>query len=110
VTKHPVPDKAEVAIDFPEKFYMGSFARDDQFEARADATGLLVKLQKTGADNKKTVELHFHYDLLAAILRDFAGSIGNLPSADTRHRDALAEAAAELVQALSASKSSARPR
>ena len=32
---HPVVDKAEVFIDFPGKFFMGSFARGSTFEAKS---------------------------------------------------------------------------
>jgi hypothetical protein len=101
MTKHPVPDKAEVAIDFPEKFYMGSFARDCQFEARAEANGVFVRLQKGGA-HKKSVELHLHYDLFAEILTDFADTLADAVKNDPRHREALAAACAKMSAALKA--------
>lgn len=33
---HPIADKAEVSVDFPDKAYMGSFGRHSQFDAYAD--------------------------------------------------------------------------
>ena len=44
----PVQDKAEVSIDFPDKFYMGSFQRSSKFEARSEDDGLLIKLVRPG--------------------------------------------------------------
>jgi len=71
----PIQDKAEVSIDFPEKFYVGSFARDSKFEARTEADGLLIKLEKPG-DEKRAVEIHLHHHLLADILSGWADSLG----------------------------------
>ena len=61
-TTHPVPDKAEVAIDFPDKVYMGSFSRTSVFEARAENDGLLIKLVRRGEDSRE-VEVHLHHHL-----------------------------------------------
>ena len=30
---HPIADKAEVSVDFPDKAYIGSFSRHSQFDA-----------------------------------------------------------------------------
>jgi hypothetical protein len=35
---HPISDKAEVFVDFPDKAYIGSFGRHSQFDAYADVT------------------------------------------------------------------------
>lgn len=99
MTKHPVPDKAEVTIDFPDKFYMGSFERDCQFEARAEGNGVLIRLQRTGA-HKKTVEMHLHYDLFAEILTEVAATVADATKSDPRHRAALGEAARRVSAAL----------
>ena len=42
MSTHPITDKGEVAIDFPDKFYSGGFGRDSSFEARAEADGVLL--------------------------------------------------------------------
>ena len=68
----PVQDKAEVSIDFPDKFYIGSFLRSSKFEARAEGDGLLIKLLRPG-DQKRVVELHLHHHLLADILSAWGG-------------------------------------
>ena len=34
---HPIIDKAEVSVYFPDKAYIGSFGRHSQFDAYADA-------------------------------------------------------------------------
>ena len=33
----PIPDRAEVSLDFPEKAYMGAFGHAARFEAHARA-------------------------------------------------------------------------
>ena len=34
--KHPITDKAQVSIDFPDKFYVGSFGRNSSLDVTAD--------------------------------------------------------------------------
>ena len=53
----PIPDKAQVSIDFPHKFYMGSFGRESRYDVTADEHGVDVVLTDmvmpggmTGAD------------------------------------------------------------
>ncbi len=46
----PIADKAEIAIDFPDKFYMGGFGRDCAFEARAEDDGVLIRLVRSGGE------------------------------------------------------------
>lgn len=70
---HPITDKAEVAIDFPDKLYMGNFGRNSAFEAKADDDGVLIRLVRAGSE-KRIVEIHIHY-LLASILDDLAVSL-----------------------------------
>ena len=96
----PIQDKAEVSIDFPEKFYIGSFARDSKFEARTEADGLLIKLEKPG-DEKRAVEIHLHHHLLADILSGWADSLGVAPIADKDHRKTLQDALKKLQKAVS---------
>ena len=96
----PIQDKAEVSIDFPDKFYMGSFARDSKFEARSENDGLLIKIVKPrGA--KRVVEVHFHHQLLAGILSEWAESLTDEPLQDEGHRKTLADALKKLQKAVS---------
>ena len=96
---HPIADKGEVAIDFPDKFYSGGFGRDSSFEARAEDDGVLIRLVRSGVE-KRAVSIHLHHFLLAGILADLAGSIANRDPIDVVHRAPLLEAARALVSAL----------
>ncbi len=96
----PIQDKAEVSIDFPDKFYMGSFARDSKFEARSEDDGLLIKIVKP-REAKRAVEVHLHHHLLADILSEWAESIDGEPLRDEDHRKTLLGALKKLQKALS---------
>jgi hypothetical protein len=98
----PLPDKAEVALEYPDKLYIGTFDRSSRFEAHLDATGLSLTLERVGdTDSRKTVHLHLNYGLVAEILLDVARTVTKLPADDIAHREALSEAAAALNKALS---------
>ena len=96
---HSIQDKAEVSIDFPEKFYMGSFSRDSKFEARAEGDGLFIKLTRFG-DQRRQVEIHLHHHLLADILSAWAASLENEPPMRVDHRDTLLDSLANVQDAL----------
>jgi hypothetical protein len=101
----PLPDKAELALEYPDKLYIGTFDRSSRFDAHLDTTGLSLVLERTGdSDERKSVHLHLNYGLLAEILKDVARTVGRLPSDDIAHRESLTEAAAELQQALSSTR------
>ncbi len=102
-TTHPIPDKAQVAVDFPDKFYMGSFARESKFEARAEDDGLFIKLSRTGAE-KRAVEIHLHHYLLADILSAWADSLGEEPRMDKTHREELLEVLKKVEKAVRKTK------
>lgn len=70
----PIADKAEVSIDFPDKFYMGTFARESRFDVTADAEGVHLWIERLG-DNRRKVGLHLHYYLLAGILDAMADAV-----------------------------------
>jgi hypothetical protein len=96
---HPIADKAEVAIDFPDKFYSGGFGKDCVFEARAEADGVLIRLVRPGSD-KRVAEIHLHHFLLASILDDLARSMAEREPIDEIHRRPLRDAARNLAAAL----------
>lgn len=97
----PVPDKAEVAVEYPDKLYIGTFGRTARFDAHLDETGISLSLHRPGAaDARKSVRMHFHYALFAEILRDLAKTVVSLPPADVAHREALRDAAEALYLAL----------
>ena len=96
---HSIADKAEVTIDFPDKFYMGGFGRDCGFDASADDDGVMIRLVRP-ADGQRRVEMHLHHFLFAAILEDLARSLGDRKPIDEVHRQPLLAAARNLAAAL----------
>lgn len=89
---HQIADKAEVAIDFPDKFYRGGFGRDSEYEARAEADGILIRLVRPGSE-KRVVEIHLHHFLFANILEDLARSVAAQGPIDGVHREPLLNSA-----------------
>jgi hypothetical protein len=96
---HPIADKAEVSVDFPDKAYIGSFGRHSQFDAYADADSVAVRLVRPGEDRREAV-MHLHYGLLADILVELAKSVTSRTQLDEQHRSELSEAAKALSASL----------
>ena len=97
----PIPDKAEVALEYPDKLYIGTFERTARFEAHLDEAGISLRLDRTGgADVRKSVHMHFHFALFAEILGELAKTVSAVPSTDLVHREALCDAAESLYLAL----------
>jgi hypothetical protein len=96
---HPISDKAEVSVDFPDKAYIGSFGRHSQFDAYADDDSVAIWLVRPGEDRREAV-MHLHYGLLADILVELAKSLGSRGQLDDQHRAELSEAAKLLCAAL----------
>jgi hypothetical protein len=96
---HPIADKAEVAIDFPDKLYMGGFGRDSAFEAKAEDDGVLIRLVRAGGE-KRVAEIHLHHFLLANILEELAVSLATREPIDEVHREPLLDAARRFAAAL----------
>jgi hypothetical protein len=99
----PIPDKAEVALEYPDKYYVGTFDRTSRFDAHLDATGLSLVLERPGDENvRKSIHMHLNYDLFAQILHDIAATAAAMNPDDMAHRAALAKGARALVRAFSA--------
>jgi hypothetical protein len=97
----PIPDKAEVTLEYPDKFYIGTFERTARFDAHLDENGISLTFQRGGdPENKKSVCMHLHYALFAEILRDLAMTVPSLPPQDTSHLDVLRDAAKALYASL----------
>ncbi len=97
----PVPDKAEVALEYPDKLYVGTFEHSSRFAAHLDPTGFALVLERPGAEDvRKSIHMHISFGLLAGILRELASSVGRIPKDDIAHRDLLAQAVGELHAAL----------
>jgi len=97
----PITDKAEVAVEYPDKLYIGTFAHTARFDAHIDKTGIALTLELPGAvELRKSVHMHFHHALFADILRDLAKTVAALPPEDLTHRDSLRDAAKAFYIAL----------
>ena len=96
---HPIADKAEVSVDFPDKAYIGNFGRHSQFDAYADADCVAIRLVRPGEDRREAV-VHLHYGLLADILGELARSLASRDPVDEQHRRELSEAARLLAASL----------
>ena len=97
----PIADKAEVALEYPDKLYVGTFESSSRFEAHLDPTGIALVLEKPGADDvHKSIHMHIHFGLFADILRDLASTVARIPKDDVVHRERLAQAVAQLHAAL----------
>ena len=95
----PIPDKAEVALEYPDKLYIGTFERSARFDAHLDQTGISLTLERPGdAETRKSIRMHLHYGLFAEILRDLAKTASSIPPDDVAHREALRDAAKSLYR------------
>ena len=104
----PIPDKAEVALEYPDKLYIGTFQNPSRFDAHLYETGVSLTLDRTGdADARKSVRMHFHYGLFADILHDLAKTVALIPPEDAVHKDALRTAAEALYRSLSEARNPA---
>jgi hypothetical protein len=98
MTSKPVSDRAEVSIDFPDKFYHGTFSRESRYDVSADSDGVHIHLTR-GGEQKRHVGFHLHYMLLADILNAAAESMASA-TMQPYERQHLLEAAEKLNQAL----------
>src|ERR1051326_8408933 len=96
---HPIADKAEIAVDFPEKCYMGEFGRNSDFDAGIEADGIRIRLRRT-AGEKRAVEVHLHYLLFADILDEVSLALTAGAPIDRPHGERLLDAVRVLATAL----------
>ena len=99
----PIPDKAEVALEYPDKLYIGTFERTARFDAHLDKTGIYLTLERMGdIEARRSIRIHLHYGLFAEILGQLANTVVTMPEDDTEHRNTLRDAAKGLYCALAA--------
>jgi hypothetical protein len=97
----PITYKAEIALEYPDKLYVGTFEGSSRFEAHVDGTGVALILERPGADDtRKLIHMHIHFGLFADILRDLASTVARIPKQDVMHREQLTQAVAQLHAAL----------
>jgi hypothetical protein len=64
----PITDKAEIALKYPDKLYVGTFERTSRFEAHLDPTSIALILERPGADDvHKSIHMHINLGLIADI-------------------------------------------
>jgi hypothetical protein len=88
----PITDKAEVSIDFPDKFFVGSFSRGSRYDVTADDDGVHIHLDRESAE-KRHVAFHIHYYLLADLIEAMAKAVAKVDKLEPQHRARLLEAA-----------------
>ena len=91
----PIPDKAQVSIDFPHKFYMGSFGRESKFDVEADQSGIHIHIDRPG-EERRHVGFHLHYGSLAGVLRAMGDALSDSQALDAHEARVLREAVAHL--------------
>jgi hypothetical protein len=98
-----IPDKAEVVLEYPDKFYIGTFERTARYDAHFEQNGVSLTLHRTsGGEGQKSVHIHLHHALFADILQELAKTTSALAPDDAVHRNELREAAKALCRALDA--------
>lgn len=88
----PITDKAEVSIDFPDKFFVGSFGRGSRYDVTADTDGVHIHLDRQDGE-KRHVGFHLHYYLLADILTSMAEAVTKVDRLEPHLKKRLIEAA-----------------
>jgi hypothetical protein len=97
----PIPDRAEIALEYPDKLYVGTFERSSRFEAHVDPSGISLTLEHPGTEEvRKSIHMHLNFGLFADILRDLASTVGRIPKDDILHHGQFAQAVTELQRAL----------
>ena len=96
---HPIADKAEIAVDFPDKLYLGEFGHHSSFEACTEPDGVMIRLSRQGGE-KRAVQIHLHDLLFADILEEIGHSFAEGAPIDVQHRERLVVAVRALLGAL----------
>ena len=98
----PISDKAEVALEYPDKFYSGTFERTSRFEASVDKTGVSLVLKRPGSEDvRKSVHIHINYGLFSDILQQSSLQVPKIPKDET-HLEQLRRAVSAFEQSLRA--------
>lgn len=54
----PIPDKAEVALEYPDKLYIGTFERTARFDAHLDENGISLSLHPAAGNGRRQLARH----------------------------------------------------
>ena len=106
----PIPDKAEIVLEYPDKFYSGTFERSSRFDAHMEQAGVALSFLHGGEESeRKSVRMHIHSALFADILNELAKTAPSVPAAEMSHRDALVQAARAFAAALRSGEAASPP-
>ena len=94
----PVLDKASVSIDFPDKFFHGSFSRSSRYDVTVDSEGVHISLDRAEGE-KRHVAFHLHHHLFSDILTAIAETI-DAEQLSPSQRENLADSAELLIRAM----------
>ena len=94
----PIIDKATVSIDFPDKFFHGSFSRSSRYDVSVDSEGAHISLDRAEGE-KRHVAFHLQHHLFSDILMAVAEVIDK-EKLNPSQREALADAVESLRRAL----------
>lgn len=95
----PIEDRVEISIDFPDKFYRGAFEGESRYDAQAEGDGLVMHFER-GGDEKRSVSVHLHHNVLAGLLTAWAESLKDADPVDRRNADDLKSALHAVEKAL----------
>ena len=95
----PIEDRVEVSIDFPDKFYRGAFEGESRYDAQAEGDGLVMHFERHG-DEKRSVAVHLHHNVLAGLLTAWAESLKDAEPVDKGHAADLKSALRAVEKAL----------
>ena len=95
----PIIDKAEVSIEFPDKFYHGTFGHMSRFDVKLDDNGVHISLDRSGEEHRH-VAFHLHHMLFSGILEALSDKIAESGELSDINREQLQDAAEKLVHAL----------
>ncbi len=95
----PIIDKAEVSVDFPDKYYHGFFGHTSRYGVKVDADGIHISLDREG-EEQRHVAFHLHHYLFAGILEDVADGLQATDELSAMQRELIGEAAKKLLDVL----------
>ena len=99
----PIIDKASVSIDFPDKFFHGSFSRSSRYDVTVDSEGVHISLDRAEGE-KRHVAFHLQHHLFSNILTAIAETI-DAEQLSPSQRKNLADAAELLICAMNSKQS-----
>ena len=94
----PIIDKAEVSIDFPDKFYHGTFSRSSRYDVLLDDHGIHITLDREEGE-KRHIAFHLQHHLFSDILGAIADQVGTIELSDI-HREQLSDGVKKLAETL----------